>query len=169
MKLAEVPAFAPNGAETKPYSLEEIVAMLNVLSEPSVTVVATAAFTGLRLGELRGLTWESYEPAQDEESLGWLNVTRSVWSNIVGDPKTAKIKGSRGSHSATGSKSGQSPQTAWESAGWTNLCQLSRTSARPKRLLSTGDERCAQASRNLLAWLARVPQGTGIESESLGR
>jgi len=66
--------------------------MLKVLSEPSAAAVATAAFTGLRLGELRGLTWESYEPAQDEESLGWLNVTRSVWRNTVGDPKTAKSK-----------------------------------------------------------------------------
>lgn len=56
VKLAEVPAFAPNGAETKPYTLEEIMAMLKVLSEPSATAVATAAFTGLRLGELRGLT-----------------------------------------------------------------------------------------------------------------
>src|SRR5450631_1612857 len=92
VKLAEVPAFAPNGAETKPYTLEEIAAMLKVLSEPSATAVATAAFTGLRLGELRGLTWESFEPAQDEESLGWLNVTRSVWRSTVGDPKTAKSK-----------------------------------------------------------------------------
>ena len=92
VKLAEIPAFAPNGAETKPYSLEEIAAMLKVLSEPSATAVSTAAFTGLRLGELRGLTWESYEPAQDEESLGWLNVTRSVWRSTVGDPKTAKSK-----------------------------------------------------------------------------
>ena len=92
VKLAEVPAFAPNGAETKPYSLEEIGTMLKVLTEPSATAVATAAFTGLRLGELRGLTWESFEPAQDEESLGWLNVTRSVWRNTVGDPKTAKSK-----------------------------------------------------------------------------
>lgn len=92
VKLAEIPAFAKNGAETKPYSLEEIGAMLNVLSEPSATAVATAAFTGLRLGELRGLTWEAYEPALDEESLGWLNVTQSVWRNTVGDPKTAKSK-----------------------------------------------------------------------------
>src|SRR6266516_5273962 len=66
--------------------------MLKVLSEPSATAAATAAFTGLRLGELRGLTWESYEPAQDEESLGWLTVTRSVWRNTVGDPKAAKSK-----------------------------------------------------------------------------
>jgi integrase len=59
VKLAEIPAFVINGAETKPYSLEEIGAMLKVLSEPSVKAVATAAFTGLRLGELRGLMWES--------------------------------------------------------------------------------------------------------------
>jgi integrase len=79
VKLAEIPALAPNGTETKPYSLEEIAAMLEVLSEPSATAVATAAFTELRLGELMGLTWESFEPAQDEELLGLLNVTRSVW------------------------------------------------------------------------------------------
>jgi hypothetical protein len=34
----------------------------------------------------------NYFLAQDEESLGWLNVTRSVWRNTVGDPKTAKSK-----------------------------------------------------------------------------
>ena len=90
VKLAEVPAFAPNGAEAKPYSREKIAAMLKVLSEPSATAVDTAAFTGLRLGELRRLTWESFEPAQDEKSLGSLNVTRSVWRSTVGDRKTAK-------------------------------------------------------------------------------
>jgi hypothetical protein len=31
-------------------------------------------------------------PARDEESLGWLNVTRSVWRSTVGNPKTAKSK-----------------------------------------------------------------------------
>jgi len=46
--------------------------MLKVLPELPATAVATAAFTGLRLGELRGLTWDSYEPAQDQDSLGWL-------------------------------------------------------------------------------------------------
>jgi integrase len=76
VKLAEVPALAPNGAETKPHMLEEIAAMLKVLSEPSATALATAAFTGLRVGELRSLTWESYEPTRDDDSLGWLNVTR---------------------------------------------------------------------------------------------
>ena len=44
--------------------------MLKVLSEPSATAVATAAFTGLRLGELGGLTWGSYESAQGEGLTG---------------------------------------------------------------------------------------------------
>jgi integrase len=92
VKLTEIPAFAARGMETKPYSLEEIATMLSALPEPSTTAVATAAFTGLRLGELRGLTWESYEPAQDMDSLGWLNVTRSIWRSSVGEPKTAKSK-----------------------------------------------------------------------------
>jgi len=92
VKLAEIPAFAPRGAETRPYSLEEVGAMLRVLPEPSATSVATAAFTGLRLGELRGLMWESYQPAENDESLGSLNITRSVWRNTVGDPKTENSK-----------------------------------------------------------------------------
>jgi integrase len=62
VKLAEIPGFAAKGAETRPYSLEEIAAMLTVPPEPSATAVATAAFSGLRLGELRGITWDSYEP-----------------------------------------------------------------------------------------------------------
>jgi hypothetical protein len=65
---------------------------LEVLSDLSATGVATAAFAGLRLGELRGLTWELLGPAQDEKLLGWLNATGSVWRSTVGDPKTAKIE-----------------------------------------------------------------------------
>ena len=41
--------------DTYAYSIDEITRMLNVLTEPAVTVVATAAFTGVREGELRGL------------------------------------------------------------------------------------------------------------------
>ena len=68
--------------------------MLKALSEPSVTAVATATFTGLRLGELRGLTWEALDPTHDQDSLDWLHVTRSVWRKTVGDPKTAKPRAS---------------------------------------------------------------------------
>jgi integrase len=83
---------APDGFEGYAYSLEEIRYMLSVLSEPAATVVATAAYTGLRLGELRGLVWEAYTPTSDDESFGQLFVTRSIWRNTVGDPKTKKSK-----------------------------------------------------------------------------
>jgi len=90
--LTAIPASAPNGAEGRAYSLEEIGRMLSVLSDPAATIIATAAYTGLRLGELRGLVWEAYVPAPDEDSLGLLHVTRSVWRGFVGDPKTEKSK-----------------------------------------------------------------------------
>ena len=90
--LASIPNFAPNGEEGKAYSLEEIGRMLKVLPEPANTIVACAAYTGLRLGELRGLTWEAYSPATEEDSLGSLFVTRSVWRSVIGEPKTQKSK-----------------------------------------------------------------------------
>jgi integrase len=69
----------PKGEEsedTHAASLEEIIAMLEVLPEPAKTVVATAAFTGLRRSELRGLRWEDVGEAE-------LNVRRSVWNTHI--------------------------------------------------------------------------------------
>lgn len=56
--------------------------MMSVLLEPAATVVAVAAFTGLRLGELKGLVWKAYRPATEGECLGQLYVTRSIWRNV---------------------------------------------------------------------------------------
>ena len=44
-------------------------------------ILATAAFAGLRRGELRGLEWTDY-------SGDALNVRRSVWKTVVNEPKT---------------------------------------------------------------------------------
>ncbi len=92
VQLAAIPASAPRGCEGSAYSLEEISLMLRILPEPAATIVATAAYTGLRLGELRGLVWEAYTPAAEEDSLGFLYVRRSVWRNSIGEPKTEKSK-----------------------------------------------------------------------------
>jgi len=73
------------------YSLEEIALMLSVLPEPSRTVVALAGFTGLRAGEVRGLTWEAYTPG-DDNSLGVIRVLRSVWRGQIGEPKNSRSK-----------------------------------------------------------------------------
>jgi integrase len=73
------------GVETYAYSLEEIVQIISVLGQPAATVVATAAFTGMRKGELRGFLWENY-------SQGAIWVSQSVWESIVDEPKTRKSK-----------------------------------------------------------------------------
>ena len=63
------------------YTLEDIHAMLAKLEEPARTVVAVAAFTGLRASEIRGLRWEDY--TGDE-----IRVVRSVWRTHIGPTKT---------------------------------------------------------------------------------
>jgi len=74
---------ARRAGETHAYALAEIQQMLNVLPEPAATVVATAAFTGVREGELRGLLWENYEGEQ-------IRITQSVWRSYIQEPKTNK-------------------------------------------------------------------------------
>ena len=88
----EIPQFAPGKGITYAYSLAEITAMLKVLPEPAATVVAVAAFSGLRLGEIRGLTWESYKPTQDDNHLGELHILQSVWHKHTTLPKTDASK-----------------------------------------------------------------------------
>ncbi|MBZ5660550.1 MAG: site-specific integrase [Acidobacteriia bacterium] len=71
--------------DTYAYSLSEIKTMLAQLAEPARTVVLTAALTGLRKSELRGLTWENFDGKE-------LSVTRSVWNSTVSEPKTRRSR-----------------------------------------------------------------------------
>lgn len=73
------------GSETRAYSIEEITHMISILPQPAATVVATAAFTGMRKGEIRGFLWENYGQGQ-------ISVTQSVWEGIVDEPKTERSK-----------------------------------------------------------------------------
>lgn len=78
----------PQGRETTDtyaYSLEEIKKMLLVLPEPARTVITTAAYTGLRKGELRGAYWENLADGQ-------LHVSQSAWRKHISAPKTTKSK-----------------------------------------------------------------------------
>jgi integrase len=84
MHDVEIHKARPAG-ETCAYSLEEENQMLAVLPEPAATVVATAAFTGARKGELRGLTWENYDGSE-------IRVMQSVWRSHVDEPKRPKSK-----------------------------------------------------------------------------
>lgn len=67
------------------YTWTDVQWMLSKLDEPARTVVALAAFTGLRLSEIRGLQWADY--TGDE-----LFVRRAVWRCDVGDTKTPESK-----------------------------------------------------------------------------
>src|SRR5271166_2079143 len=73
------------GNETHAYSLEHILQMLVVVPEPAATAIATAAFTGARRGEIRGMLWENYEGDQ-------MRITQSVFGSHADEPKSAKSK-----------------------------------------------------------------------------
>ena len=64
-------------------TVKDILAQLNYVSssEISFIVIAMAAFTGLRLAELRGLQWKDYDGER-------LRVERTVWRTKQGLPKT---------------------------------------------------------------------------------
>src|SRR5215471_366544 len=84
MREVEIPRARPSG-ETSAYSIEEEVRMLTILPEPVATVVAVAAFTGARKGEIRGV-WDGY----DGETI---DVKQPAWRNHIGEPKREKSRG----------------------------------------------------------------------------
>jgi integrase len=84
MRDVVLPKGEPTG-ETHTYSLEEIVQMLRVLPEPAGTIVAVAAFTGVRKGELRGFLWENYDGEQ-------VLISQSFWRGHALEPKTRQSK-----------------------------------------------------------------------------
>ncbi|HXY49075.1 MAG TPA: tyrosine-type recombinase/integrase [Terriglobales bacterium] len=71
--------------DTFAYSLELITQMLHVLPEPAATIVAAAAFTGARKGELRGFRWEGYDGEQ-------IRISQSYWRSHRQEPKTRKSR-----------------------------------------------------------------------------
>jgi integrase len=66
---------------TPPCDLKAIFAMLEKLPEPASTIVAVAAFAGLREAELRGLQIEDFDGK-------FIHVRRSVWRTHVNETKT---------------------------------------------------------------------------------
>jgi integrase len=78
---AMIPGNAREPEETFAYNLVQILRILDILPLLPKAVVATAAFAGLREGELRGLQWPDYTGKQ-------LGVNRSIWKDVVSRPKT---------------------------------------------------------------------------------
>ena len=78
---ANIPTNAREPDETYAYNLAQICRILEFLPVLPKAIIATAAFAGLRRGELRGFEWTDY-------SGDALNVKRSVWKTVVNQPKT---------------------------------------------------------------------------------
>lgn len=83
MTGVSIPKGRKHGRKRLAYSLEEVEAHLQAFADGPVVlaVIGTAAFAGLRQGEIRGL-W-----VEDDEG-DVLNIRRSVWRTIVKDTKT---------------------------------------------------------------------------------
>lgn len=74
----------PEGGEprdTYAHSVEEVMGIANALTEPARSVVLTAALSGLRKGEIRGMMWDDFTGEQ-------FTVKRSVVDTSVNQPKT---------------------------------------------------------------------------------
>lgn len=84
IREASIPR-APEGRETYAYGLAEVMQMLRLLPDPAKTIVAVAAFLGLRRAEIRGLEWPDYTGEE-------IRVLRSVWESVTSEPKTRKSK-----------------------------------------------------------------------------
>lgn len=76
---------APEPEETYSYTLDDVKMFLSMLEEPGRTVVLTAALTGLRKGEIRGLRWADFDGKE-------LFVRRSFWNKVESEPKTRKSR-----------------------------------------------------------------------------
>lgn len=72
-------------SDTYAYNLDEVLLMLEQVPEPARTVIAVAAFAGLRESEIRGLKWSDYDG-------DFLHIRRAVWRTHVGDTKTSESK-----------------------------------------------------------------------------
>ena len=75
----------PEPEDTYAYSLPEVTRILSVLTEPTRTIVLTAALTGLRKGEIRGMCWGDFDGKE-------LSVKRSVWNSTINESKTNRSK-----------------------------------------------------------------------------
>jgi integrase len=84
-ETTKIPPKVRGVGDTHAYSLEEVLMMMDAIPEPARTLIAVAAFTALRRGELRGLKWEDYRN-------GEIHVSRSIWNGHETDPKTEESK-----------------------------------------------------------------------------
>jgi integrase len=84
---ALVPRNAREPGRSHAYDLSQVSQILKLLPLLAKSLVATAAFAGLRRGELRGLEWSDYTGTS-------LTINRSIWRSVVNLPKTRASRAS---------------------------------------------------------------------------
>jgi hypothetical protein len=82
--------------------LSQILRILDVLPLLPKATVATAAFVGLREGELRGLEWQDYNGTE-------ITVSRSIWKSFVQSTEDQGEPQFRSSDSRVSNDSGRVP------------------------------------------------------------
>jgi integrase len=87
MRNARIPGGLTSPVETSAYELSAIERILAIpeLGDTARVALAVAAFTGLRKGEISGLSWLDYKGTE-------LRVSRSVWNDRITEPKTERSK-----------------------------------------------------------------------------
>jgi integrase len=82
-----IPKPSKQKVPTRYVDLDTVLDMIDALEEPAATVVATAAFSGLRKSEIQGLRWEDLKNSE-------LHIQRSAWrTTAVQELKTEASKG----------------------------------------------------------------------------
>lgn len=76
-----IPNNTREAGETHAYDHDQVVQILEILPLLAKSLVATAAFAGLRKGELRGLEWNDCTSNK-------LTIKRSIWGSVISPPKT---------------------------------------------------------------------------------
>jgi integrase len=83
----KIPKTTKTKQPTRYVTLDTVLDMIDALDEPAATVVAVAAFSGLRKSEIQGLRWEDLKD-------GELHVQRSAWRTTA--THEVKTEASRG-------------------------------------------------------------------------
>jgi hypothetical protein len=102
---------AQESAETVAYDLNTVLAMLQVVPEPSRTVIAVAAFAGLRRGEIEGLTRGILRWRQSRRPTRY--VARNCWRT-----QEQEIKSQRSGYCPAPSFPRPTPAALGESRSW---------------------------------------------------
>jgi hypothetical protein len=107
--------------------------------------------------------------AADEDSLGTLHVSRSVWRSVVNDPKTTKSKAPVPVISQLAGRLAMYREMCGNPSSGPILCQYLWAAPRFGRSVSTRDEESPTSEGDSLARMARIPQRIGVKSEPVGR